>query len=170
MELVRCAARPEQLARVPARLRAWLAAAEAEFLASAGEESQARRLLDHAAKLLPPGDVDEELPYLMLNQTHLARWRGNCLATLGAEAAVEDLAAALDGMHAMPSTRAEAGLRVDLAVALATAGRRGRGAAARPARGRAGWPVRVCPPARANREATGRLAPARAAARPGCPS
>lgn len=118
VELARYAARPELVARVPARLRAWLAAAEAEFLASAGEEGEARRLLDRAAAVLPAGDVDEELPFLMLNQTHLARWRGNCLATLGAGEAVDDLTAALDGMSAMPSTRAEAGLRVDLAVAL----------------------------------------------------
>lgn len=52
VELVRYAARPEQLTRVPARLRAWLAAAEAEFLASAGEESHARRLLDIALRLV----------------------------------------------------------------------------------------------------------------------
>lgn len=118
-ELVRYATRPELANHVPARLRAWLSAAEAEFLASAGEGDRARRLLDQAAALLPAGgDADEELPFLMLNAAHLARWRGNCLATLGADEAVEDLTSALDGIQSVPSARAEAGLRVDLAVAL----------------------------------------------------
>lgn len=88
--LVQYAHRPEAANRVPPRLRAWLAAAEAEFLAAAGDEAGALRLLDSAAAVLPPGDVDEELPFLMLNQTHLARWRGNCLSMLGADEAVDD--------------------------------------------------------------------------------
>lgn len=118
VELMQYAHRPELVSRVPPRLRAWLAAAEAEFLANAGDETGARRLLDRAAALLPTGDVDEDLPYLMLNEANLARWRGNCLATLGADEAIEDLTAALDGDQALTSARAETGLRVDLAIAL----------------------------------------------------
>lgn len=118
VELVQYAHNPEAAKRVPPRLRAWLAAAEAEFLAAAGQGDRARHLLDMAADVLPEGDVDPELPYLMLNQTHLARWRGHCLARLGADEAVDDLTAALDGDQALSSKRAESSLRVDLALAL----------------------------------------------------
>ncbi|WP_229874693.1 hypothetical protein [Amycolatopsis deserti] len=118
VELVEYASEPGLLGRVPARLRSWLAAAHAEFLAAAGDRSGAMRRLDQAADVLPDGDNDPELPYLMLNGAHLARWRGNCLARLGEDQAIEDLTAALDGLTTLTSRRAEAGLRVDLALAL----------------------------------------------------
>jgi hypothetical protein len=70
--------------QIPPRLRSWLAAAHAEFLAAAGMRSEAMRQLDAASGLLPAGDTDPELPYLMLNEANLARWRGHCLARLGA--------------------------------------------------------------------------------------
>lgn len=118
VELIRYAHNPDTASRIPARLRAWLSAAEAEALAAAGDESAARRQLDQASDLLPPGEVDEELPYLMLNATHLARWRGNCLATLGADEAIDDLTSALEDGGSPSSQRAETSLRVDLASAL----------------------------------------------------
>ncbi|GAA4613051.1 hypothetical protein [Saccharopolyspora hordei] len=122
VELIQYAHTPETAKRVPPRLRAWLAAAEAEFLAAAGQGDQARRLLDVAVEVLPSGDTDPELPYLMLNQTHLARWRGHCLARLGASEAVDELTSALDGDQALSSKRAESSLRVDLALALRSRG------------------------------------------------
>ncbi|SDX91363.1 hypothetical protein SAMN05216215_101752 [Saccharopolyspora shandongensis] len=122
VELVQYAHTPDVVRRIPPRLRAWLAAAEAEFLAATGEHYQALKLLDQAANVLPDGDTDPDLPYLMLNGTHLARWRGHCLARLGADEAVNDLTAALEGSQALTSKRAETGLRVDLALALRSRG------------------------------------------------
>ncbi|WP_235079116.1 hypothetical protein [Amycolatopsis orientalis] len=118
----------ENTTHVPPRLRAWLAAAHAEFLAAAGQRTQALRMLDLATDILPTGDSDPELPYLMLNQANLARWRGHCLARLGEDEAIADLNSALDGLASMTSRRAETGLRVDLALALQ---RKGDGHAAR---------------------------------------
>jgi hypothetical protein len=77
--------------------------------------------LDEAARVLPADYMDAELPFLMLDQHHLARWRGHCLARLGADEAVEDLTAALEGIR-NGSVRAETGLRVDLALALTARG------------------------------------------------
>ena len=122
VELMRYASTPDAIRRIPARLRAWLAAAEGEALATLGDEVSARHQLDRAAQLLPAGDVDEELPYLMLNETHLARWRGNCLATLGADEAVDYLAAAVNSNQQLTSARAEASLRADLAEAFRNRG------------------------------------------------
>jgi hypothetical protein len=104
--------------RLPARLQAWLSMAQAEFYAADGQELQARRMLEAADNVLPAGDADLDLPYLMLNSAHLARWRGHCLARLGSTEAISDLVAALDGIEPGAATRAEASLRVDLAIAL----------------------------------------------------
>lgn len=122
VELVQYANRREATKRVPARLQAWLAAAEAEFLAADGQQYAALKMLDRAAEALPDGDSDPELPYLMLNAAHLARWRGHCLARLGSDEAIDDLTTALEGTRVLHSKRAEAGLRVDLALALRSRG------------------------------------------------
>ena len=63
------------------------------------------------------GAASEDLPYLALNESHLARWRGNCLVMFGDPQTADDLAAALAAMDD-GFTRAEAGLRCDLAAAL----------------------------------------------------
>lgn len=105
-----------QTHRLPPRLVAWLAAAEAELYALAGEADQCRRALDRAAAALPPGAEAREpdLPSIFLDQNHLARWRGNALALLGDDDAVNDLYTALAAMD--PTfVRAQAGLRSDLA-------------------------------------------------------
>ncbi len=100
------------------RLGAWLAGAEAELLASAGQPSACRRALDRADDLLPGGQAarDPDLPSVFLNESHLTRWRGHTLALIGDERAVAELYAAL---AAMDSTfvRAQAGLHCDLAQA-----------------------------------------------------
>lgn len=107
---------------LPPVLRAWLNAAEGEMLAALGNRDEALRLLDAAADVLPNECGDPDLPFLMLNAGHLARWRGHCLARLGEASAIESLTTALDVMSEGQYARAEAGLRVDLAIALTARG------------------------------------------------
>jgi transcriptional regulator with XRE-family HTH domain len=107
---------------IPHQLRCWLHAAEAEMAATAGQQDACRSALDHAAEEIGhPLSTADELPYLALNGTHLARWRGNCLVHFGDTATISDLTAALAGMDGT-FTRAEAGLRCDLAAALHATG------------------------------------------------
>ena len=111
------AAYEETQAAIPHEVRGWLRAAEAEMAAAAGEESACRTALDSAAKELGHGPASEDLPYLALNETHLAHWRGNCLVLFGDPQTADDLTAALTAMDGS-FTRAEASLRCDLAAAL----------------------------------------------------
>lgn len=85
--------------------------------AAAGQESICRRSLDSAVTEINHGPSDDELPYLALNETHLARWRGNCLVLFGDPETAEELDAVLTAMDG-DFTRAEARLRCDLAAAL----------------------------------------------------
>lgn len=117
-ELVEYARHTEGGAGIPPRLRAWLMAAHAEALSAAGDRTGTLQLLDLAAETLPSGDSDPDLPYLMLNGSNLARWRGNCLARLGDVEAIADLNTALENLGSHSSRRAESGLRTDLAMAL----------------------------------------------------
>ncbi|MFI5805673.1 hypothetical protein [Streptomyces sp. NPDC051561] len=103
--------------KVPALMTTWLHAAEGEAHAVAGNSSACRRSLDRADASLPVDAADPELPFLFLAGSHLARWRGNCLARLGADEAIEDLSGALSAMDE-GFNRAEAGVRCDLAGAL----------------------------------------------------
>ncbi|AEA26547.1 hypothetical protein Psed_4390 [Pseudonocardia dioxanivorans CB1190] len=103
-------------APIPPSLRAWLYAAEGEASAALGDRDAAIRALDAADALLPD-QVDASLPYLMLDDGHLARWRGHCLARLGEESAIAELSAALAKMGEGNYGRAEVSLRVDLALA-----------------------------------------------------
>jgi tetratricopeptide (TPR) repeat protein len=107
---------------IPALLRGWLYAAEAEMAAAARQHRTCHTALDLAATEIsrPIGDV---LPYLALDPAHLARWRGNCLVQFGDTGTISDLTTALAGMDGT-FTRAEAGLRCDLAAALHAAGER----------------------------------------------
>jgi transcriptional regulator with XRE-family HTH domain len=107
--------------RLPALLRSWLWAAEAEACAAAGEDAACRRAVDLADQQLPRASAEPGLPYLALDEVHLARWRGHSLARLGDTEAIGDLRSALDRMdHSF--TRAEAALRCDLATALLARG------------------------------------------------
>ncbi|MFI1095001.1 XRE family transcriptional regulator [Streptomyces sp. NPDC020917] len=117
VELVRDARR-RGAGRMSPRLEAWLYAAEAEVCAKAGLTDDCRRALDMAAAVLPPGAEarDPDMLSIFLNGTHLARWRGNVLASLGDDDAVNSLYAALDTLDAT-FVRAESGLRCDLAQA-----------------------------------------------------
>lgn len=104
--------------KAPARLLTWLYSAEAELAAVLGEMSAGHSALDRAAGVLPVGPQmrDQEVPGVFLNEAHLTRWRGNVHALMGEPSAVGELHAALDGMDGT-FTRAEAGLRIDLAQA-----------------------------------------------------
>lgn len=106
---------------IPARMAAWLYAAQAEAHAAAGNPDACRYALDQAARQLPDYAEDEEAPYLSLDRNHFARWRGNCLAALGDDEAIADLTDALTAMD--PAfKRAAAGLHCDLATAFIVKG------------------------------------------------
>ena len=105
------------------QMRGWLHAAEGEMAAAARRHGDCHRALDEASAELSHGPSGEDLPYLALNETHLARWRGNCLIHFGDPSTITDLTAALAGMDGT-FTRAEAGLRCDLAAALHVTGER----------------------------------------------
>jgi transcriptional regulator with XRE-family HTH domain len=109
--------------QAPRLLRAWLAAAEGEGHAIAGEHTAALTAFDQADALLPNELVHPELPFLFLGGTHVDRWRGNALTYLGDREAINQLEALLDRM---PSSfvRARAASLVDLALAHANAGNR----------------------------------------------
>lgn len=97
-------------------MRSWLAAAHGEALAADGRKTECQRAFDYAETFFPDAPSVEEGPYVVLDSVHLSRWRGHALARLGDAAAVDVLASALDRLD--PTfTRAEVGLRVDLATA-----------------------------------------------------
>ncbi len=104
----------------PPLLLCWLHAVEAETQAALADEA-CRNALERSAELLPVNADDPELPFIALNAAHHARWRGHCLAQIGDAEAIGYLTTALDKMD-RSFVRAEAGLRCDLAQALATQG------------------------------------------------
>lgn len=122
VELLRAAERQAQ--RATGRLlRSWLAAAHGEALAADGQCAASLCAFDRAAALLPSGESIEDGPYVVLDPVHLARWRGHVLARIGEPDAVDVLSTALSRLD--PTfTRAETGLRVDLATAFLAMGER----------------------------------------------
>lgn len=115
-------ARREAGTRIPRLMRSWLWAAQAEACAADGDATGTMNALEQATQVLP-GQADADLAYLFLDPAHLARWRGHCLARIGAEEAVADLTAAV-AAHDATFARAAAGLYVDLALAHAVRGER----------------------------------------------
>ncbi|MGH3624239.1 MAG: tetratricopeptide repeat protein [Sciscionella sp.] len=109
--------------QAPRLLRAWLAAAEGEGRAIAGERTAALHAFDQAHAVLPNELVHPELPFLFLAGTHLDRWRGNALTCLGDREAIDHLEALLDRMPGS-FVRARAATLVDLTLAHAAAGNR----------------------------------------------
>ncbi|MFD6178761.1 MULTISPECIES: hypothetical protein [unclassified Isoptericola] len=101
---------------VPGVVRSWLFAAEAEAHAAAGDTSTTLGLLDRAAEALDGDDV----PFVVLDSAHLARWRGSCLARLGHPEAIQVLNDALSRLDP-DFNRAAAGLHADLATAYTVA-------------------------------------------------
>ncbi len=117
-------ARAEGGSALPPLLTTWLHAAEAEAAAACGDETRCRRALEAASATLPGDEAQAaEMPYITLDQCHLARWRGHSLARLGDAVAIGDLQRALSAMEP-EFTRARGSLEVDLAQAFAAAGER----------------------------------------------
>jgi tetratricopeptide (TPR) repeat protein len=105
----------------PRLMLAWLAGAHGEACAANGQHTKSLRAFDEAARLISDGTNPGEVPFLVFDCVHLARWRGNALARLGDQEAVDVLSRALQ--HLDPSfTRAETAMRVDLAGTLHAAG------------------------------------------------
>lgn len=102
-------------------LRAWLASASGEALAADGQGAQSLYAFDKASGFLRTAEFDPDEPYVALDQTHLARWRGYALAKYRASEAIDLL---WEALRRFDSTfvRAETALRVDLATALAAQG------------------------------------------------
>lgn len=105
---------------VPPVLAAWLHAVVGEIAAISGDAARSGRSFEVAASLLPADCVDPAVPYIMLDEYQLARWRGTACARLGDQAAITDLYHALTGMDAT-FIRARAQLHVDLAHSLIAA-------------------------------------------------
>lgn len=108
----------------PPILRAWIAATEAEVLSATGDRvGAARRFRDAALHLSSNGE--EEVPFIMLTDIHLERWRGHVLLTAHDAAALETLTGALAADS--DSVRAAASLHTDLAIAILRHGDREAG-------------------------------------------
>jgi hypothetical protein len=58
---------------LPPVLTTWLLATEGETLAAAGDAQGARQAFEQAWRSLPANAVDQELPYLSLDEVHLGR-------------------------------------------------------------------------------------------------
>lgn len=113
--------RSRAAAKVPKVLRAWLEAAHGEALASDGQLVKSLQAFDTAGSLLGQSSYSVGAPYIALNHTHLARWRGHALAQLSFPGAIDVLSSSLRDLD--PSfVRAATALRVDLAAAHRAAG------------------------------------------------
>jgi transcriptional regulator with XRE-family HTH domain len=103
---------------LPLLLRVWLIAARGELLAAQGDAFGSQRSFDRAQRLLQGDARDDTLPFLALDDVHLARWRGNALARLGLPEAIPELTLVLDRLDAT-FVRARCAIHVDLALAYA---------------------------------------------------
>ncbi|MGW4211565.1 tetratricopeptide repeat protein [Lentzea sp. NPDC004789] len=110
--------------RAPSLLRSWLAAAHGEGLAADGQRDAALRAFDDASSLLPTNPVNPEMPFLLLNEGQLVRWRGSSLLRLGDQDAINQLEAAVRDLATpgLNAVRGQTNLYVDLAFAYAAAG------------------------------------------------
>ncbi|MGZ3140944.1 hypothetical protein ACVDFE_02850 [Lentzea chajnantorensis] len=99
--------------KVPGLLFSWLTAGYGEACAANGKSQDCMRAFDEALRKMPANIDSAEVPYLVFDSTHLARWRGSALARLGAREAIDVLSDVLKRLD--PSfARAETALRVDL--------------------------------------------------------
>ncbi|MBT8228170.1 MAG: hypothetical protein HKP61_18500 [Dactylosporangium sp.] len=105
---------------IPPVLAAWLQAVVGEVAAISGDVNGSNRSFESAARILPVDPTDPAVPYIMLDEFQLARWRGTASARLGDEAAISELHYALTGMDSS-FVRAKAQLHVELAHSLITA-------------------------------------------------
>ena len=105
---------------LPPLTACWLAAAEGEAYARLGDELHALRAFDAAQRLLTSGAGDG-IAYVVVDEGHLLRWRGNVLAQLGHRDALGCLTQAFDRMQG-DFRRAAASLHCDLAAVHAASG------------------------------------------------
>ncbi|WP_152552333.1 tetratricopeptide repeat protein [Actinokineospora spheciospongiae] len=97
------------------RFRAWLFGALGEAYAATGQTTKCLNAFDSAAALRLD-DGDEHEPYVSLDETHLARWRGHALAQVRRKEAIPVLTSALNLLD--PTyVRARISLQTDLAQA-----------------------------------------------------
>lgn len=104
--------------------RAWLSAARAESLAGVGDVDGCLRALDRAELHISRARPGEELTHSVahFDESHMLRWRGQCLVQLGRVREAEDvLRASLTKIDAS-FVRARSGVLLDLASALAQQG------------------------------------------------
>jgi tetratricopeptide (TPR) repeat protein len=109
--------------QVPALLATWLTAAHGEALAATGNQHATLTAFDKAHHLLPTDHNHPDLPFIMLNEAHLTRWRGAALARLGNKEAITELRHALRTLTTN-TTRAQTSMLTDLAYAYAKTGER----------------------------------------------
>ena len=110
-------------AAVPTLLATWLAAAHGEALAATGNRDAALAAFDKAHTLLPAEHEHPDLPFIMLSEGHLTRWRGSALTRLGEPEATTELERALHTITTN-TARAQTSMLTDLAFAYATTGDR----------------------------------------------
>ncbi|WP_256335092.1 tetratricopeptide repeat protein [Lentzea albidocapillata] len=110
--------------RVPPLLGAWLAAAHGEGLAAAGRHDESLRAFDEAQVMLPANPVDPEMPFLLLNDGQLTRWRGSALVRLGNPDSINQLESEVKDLESPDNwaIRGQTNMYVDLAFAYAAAG------------------------------------------------
>ncbi|MCA1185906.1 hypothetical protein LCD36_05510 [Saccharopolyspora sp. 6T] len=111
----------------PKLLRAWLTAAYGETLAANGETLGALQQFDEAGRLLPSEEVNQEGPYVVLNASHLSRWRGRSTYNPSHFASVNLLMEVIGNLDST-FVRAECATRVDIAIALSNLGDKHRSA------------------------------------------
>lgn len=101
--------------------RAWLSAARAESLAGAGDADGCLRALDKAAMHIARAGPGEERTHSVahFDESHLLRWRGQCLVELGRVDEAEDVLRASLTRIDSSFVRARSGVLLDLASALA---------------------------------------------------
>lgn len=101
--------------------RAWLSAARAEGLAGAGDADGCLRALEKAEVHISRAKRGEEQTYSVahFDESHLLRWRGQCLVELGRVDEAEDVLRASLAKIDSSFVRARSGVLLDLASALA---------------------------------------------------
>jgi len=110
-------------AAVPALLATWLTAAHGEALAATGNRDAALIAFDKARHTLPIEHNHPDLPFILLSEGHLSRWRGSALTRLGEHEAINELEHALHTITTN-TARAQTAMLTDLAFAHAATGDR----------------------------------------------
>src|SRR6266545_2608850 len=110
-------------AAVPALLATWLTAAHGEALAATGNRDAALTALNKSRHPLPIEHNHPDLPFTLLSEGHLSRWRGSALTRLGEHEAINELEHALHTITTN-TARAQTAMLTDLAFAHAATGDR----------------------------------------------